>query len=90
MPKGRTHRVGAATKADLPAWLEDVLRAKGGSAAIVTICREIWQRYEPELRFSGDLFYTWQYDVRWAAHKLREAGIMKPDEESPTGVWELA
>ncbi|SDW39046.1 hypothetical protein SAMN05444006_10397 [Allgaiera indica] len=23
---------------------------------------------------SGDLFYTWQYDMRWAAQNLRGAG----------------
>jgi hypothetical protein len=78
-----------ATKADLVPWLEDVLRAKGGHARIADICREIWQRHEPELPMSGDLFFTWQYDIRWAAHKLRESGVIKPDEDSPSGVWEL-
>jgi hypothetical protein len=79
-----------ATKGDLVAWLEDALRAQGGRGTIVELCREIWQRHEPDLRLSGDLFYTWQYDIRWAAYKLRETGVLKPDAESPTGVWELA
>jgi hypothetical protein len=79
-----------ATKHDLVRWLEEVLRARGGNGTIVELSRDIWQRYEPELRFSGDLFFTWQYDVRWAAYTLREAGVMKADADSPTGVWELA
>lgn len=78
-----------ATRNDLVTWLKDALAARGGRGTIVELCREIWQQHEPELRLSGDLFFTWQYDVRWAAHRLREAGVMKSDGESPTGVWEL-
>jgi hypothetical protein len=79
-----------ATKLDLRDWVRDALRAHGGSATIVEVCRHIWQVHEPDLRLSGDLFYTWQYDVRWAAYSLRRAGTMKPDSDSPHGVWELA
>jgi hypothetical protein len=79
-----------ATKHDLVDWLEEALAAHSGRGTIVELCREIWQRHEPELRMSGDLFFTWQYEVRWAAYKLRESGRMRPDHESPTGIWELA
>ena len=49
---------------------------------------EIWEIHEKDL--SGtDLFYTWQYDYRWAATKLREKGTIKPAEDSPKGIWEL-
>ena len=78
-----------ATKHDLVGWLADALHRLGGSASIVDVCRELWQAHEPELRLSGDLFYTWQYDVRWAAYELRQNGRMKPDSESPSGIWEL-
>jgi len=33
------------------------------------------------------IFYSWQYDLRWAAHKLR--GVMLAADASPSGVWEL-
>jgi hypothetical protein len=79
-----------ATKADLVPWLEEALKARDGRGTIAELCREIWQRHEPDLRTSGDLFYTWQYDVRWAAYRLRESGVLRPDAESPAGVWELA
>ena len=39
---------------------------------------------------SGDLFYTWRYDIRWAAQTLRDSGVLKPDHEVPRGVWQLA
>ena len=78
-----------ATKHDLLDWLAAALQRLGGSATIVDVCRELWQEHEPELRLSGDLFYTWQYDVRWAAYELRKSGRMKPDSESPSGIWEL-
>lgn len=71
-------------------WLREALQARGGRASVVEASKHIWQRHEPELRALGDLFFTWQYDVRWAANKLRRSGVMKPQEMSPRGVWELA
>jgi len=35
-------------------------------------------------------FFTWQYDIRWAANLLRRSGLMKPAESSPHGLWELS
>jgi hypothetical protein len=78
-----------ATKDDLQTWVLDSLRVRGGSASLVDVCRDVWQTHEPELRLSGDLFYTWQYDIRWAAQKLRDSGALKPDNEAPRGVWQL-
>jgi len=78
-----------ATKYDLEDWVVDVLQKRGGSAPLIEICRLIWRDRESELRASGDLFYTWQYDVRWAAHRLRRRGRLRPADESPRGVWEL-
>ena len=43
------------------------VKRNGGSAGIVEICKHIWQFHEAEIRNSGDLLYTWQYDMRWAA-----------------------
>ena len=37
---------------------------------------------------SGDIFYTWQYDIRWVGTELRKLGIMKKD--SKRGIWELS
>lgn len=78
-----------ADRNDLVSWLKEALDALGGSASIVEICRHVWETRRSELERSGDLFYTWQYDIRWAATKLRQAGVIKPANESPSGVWEL-
>ena len=79
-----------ATKHDLQDWVRFALRDLGGSASLVAVAKHIWATHESELKSSGDLFFTWQYDMRWAANVLRRRGVMKPAEASPTGVWELA
>jgi len=71
-------------------WVEEALHKLGGKGTPIEVARAIWQVHEHDLRQYGDLFYTWQYDYRWAATKLRHQGRMRPAELSPTGVWELA
>ena len=74
----------------LKRWILEVLNDEPeGSAGIVEICREVWDRHEQHLRDAGPLFYTWQYDIRWAATALRKEGRLRPAEVSPKGVWEL-
>ena len=58
-----------ASKYDLEQWIIECLRARGGGATLVEICWWIWKNRENDLRDSGDLFVTWQYDVRWATIK---------------------
>lgn len=79
-----------ATKHDLTDWVAASLKRLGGSASLTMVARDIWKHNELELRSSGDLFYTWQYDMRWAANALRRKGVMKPSEVSPSGVWQLS
>ena len=79
-----------ATKEDLSGWLIEALRANNGSASIVEVCKYVWNNYENELRRSDDLFFTWQYDIRWAATRLQNKGIFRTAEASPSGIWELA
>ncbi len=79
-----------ATKEDLSGWLIEALRANNGSASIVEVCKYVWNNYENDLRRSGDLFFTWQYDIRWAATRMQNKGILRAAESSPSGIWELA
>lgn len=79
-----------ATKHDLVDWLYEALRALGGSGRIAELCKFVWEHHEKELRQSEDLFYTWQYDIRWAACQLRKSKKMKPETASPKGTWEIA
>lgn len=41
---------------------------------MIDVAKHIWANHEDELKRSGDLFYSWQYDMRWAAQNLRGAG----------------
>lgn len=79
-----------ATKEDLQQWLVEALRAQSGRGSIVELCRYVWEHHEAELRKSEDLFFTWQYDIRWAATQLRGRRVMRPAKDSPFGIWELA
>lgn len=78
-----------AKKHDLKEWIVDALKEAGGSLSYVLIAKRLWEKHELELRASGSLFYTWQYDMRWAANQLRRDKILKPVEESTKGIWEL-
>jgi hypothetical protein len=78
------------TRADFLKPVEDAVRSHGGSASLVEVARYIWENHESDLRKSGNLFYRWQYEVRWAATRLRRTGVLKPATASPKGVWELA
>lgn len=68
---------------------EGTVRELGGRGTVTDVCRVIWRRHEPELRASGDLFYTWQYDVRWAAQRLRNEGVLRQIQKGRRN-WELA
>ena len=77
------------TRKILRDWLIDALKQNGGKGKIVELCKIIWKNHEKDLLHSGELFYTWQYDVRWAATALRKDKIMKPIKKSSSGTWEL-
>ncbi len=78
------------TRDDLMNIVVEALRANGGRADVVAVSRYIWQKYEEQLRESENLLYTWQYDVRWAAHKLRGTGVLKQMHNDRRKPWELA
>lgn len=78
-----------ADKENLREWLISALKANNGKASIVDVCKFIWNNYKIELEESEDLFFTWQYDIRWAATQLRKERIMCAADQSPQGVWEL-
>ncbi|MCI5078203.1 hypothetical protein [Oricola sp.] len=77
-----------ATKGNLIDWVQMALKSAGGSASLLYVAQFIWNNYETQLR-ENDLFYTWQYDMRWAATELRRRGIMVPAEEDRRGKWTL-
>ena len=72
-------------------WVVDALREAGGTATIVFVAKYIWENHSDDLRASdNDLFYTWQYDMRWAAQRLRDNGTMAPAQTTRRGEWALS
>jgi len=47
------------------------------------------QAHGGEIKENDDLFYTWQYDLRWVAAKLREEKLLKSAQASERNVWVL-
>jgi len=74
----------------LESWIVEALGERGGSASLVQVCSTVWQRHEQDLRAAGDLFFTWQYDIRWAAQTLRDRGTLKSVDGKRNVPWELA
>lgn len=59
-------------------WIIAYLKQRGGSGWPREVSKYVWNNHESELKASGDLLYTWQYDIRWAAQQLRNEGVQKP------------
>ena len=78
-----------ASREDLQDWVVEALKSIGGTGTIVEVAKHIWDNHNSDLKESGDLFYTWQYDMRWAATKLRNSNKILPAEVSQKGEWRL-
>ncbi|RQH04755.1 hypothetical protein [Paraburkholderia dinghuensis] len=78
-----------ATRDDMKVWVVQALQASSGKGWPKDVSKFIWDNYEAELKRSGNLLYTWQYDVRWAAQSLRDAGVLKPVHGRRDLPWEL-
>jgi hypothetical protein len=75
-----------ANKAFLKDFVLEALKLNGPSS-VTEIAKFIWDYHEAELRSSGDTFYTWQYDMRWAAQSLQDEGKLL--KKGPKGTWRL-
>lgn len=74
------------TREDLCPWIVEALQRNKRRATILQVAKDIWQNHAAELQVSGDLLYKWQYDMRWAAQKLRDDRKLR---HARKGVWEL-
>lgn len=66
------------------------LEHHGGMATTIEVAEFIWANYEQELQRSGDLFFRWQYVMRWSATTLRKDGVMLDAADCERGTWALA
>lgn len=80
------------SRAVLVDWVEDALKSLGGSSSILQVAKEVYRRNAYTLTQEDNLFYTWQYDMRWAAQKLRDQGKLDNSETNADlkkGQWKL-
>jgi hypothetical protein len=73
----------------LQLWVVEAIKSLGGKGRLVDVAKVIWTQHHTDLEAMGDHFYTWQYDMRWCATRLRKLGILKDTSESQKGLWEL-
>ncbi len=69
-------------------WLVEALESLGGSGSVLEVSQEVWRLHQREIESTGDLLYSWQYDLRWAATALRKTGVLA--ENSRGEPWTLA
>lgn len=77
----------AMTMDDLKEAVFQAVVSLGGKAKLIEIAKQVWADHEIDLRDSGDRFYKWQYEMRWAAKTLRDEGRFAPADGSPKGIW---
>jgi hypothetical protein len=77
------------TRESMKEWIVEYLKTQNGSAWSREVSKYIWDNYESDLKASGVILYTWQYDPRWAAQQLRYDGILKPVNRRRDLPWEL-
>lgn len=74
-------------RSSLAPLIVEALRTHSGSARIHEIGKYIWDNYESELRSSGNFFYKWQYELRWASDYLVHQNTIR--KGPPKGVWHI-
>ena len=77
------------TRDQLALLVEESLKCLEGAAPLVEVAKDVWKHHEAQLRASCDLFYTWQYDMRWAAQRLWDAHKLAYAKKDRQQVWQL-
>lgn len=78
-----------ANKQVLQSWVLEALSALGGSGSVLEVSKQVWRLHGTDMVEAGDLFYTWQYDIRWAAQQLRNTGVLEKLDGDRSGIWRL-
>ena len=78
-----------AFREHLKDWVREALGKLGGEATINDVARQIWLDHETDLKNSGEYFYSWQYDMRWAAQRLRDKGKLGLRTVGAKSLWVL-
>lgn len=82
--------MSAKTRKDLCDWIVEALNDLNGSAQIKMVRKHIWDHHGSEIVSSGNLHFTWNEDVMWAATQLRAKGTLKNAKATSKNVWALS
>ena len=77
------------TRDHLKVWVYEAIQHHGGEARLLDVAKYIWHNHERELQDSGDLFFKWQYDMRWAANVLRHENKLLRPKDTKRGYWAI-
>jgi hypothetical protein len=75
---------------DIQPWIIDALRENGGNATITQVAKHVWEHHKEDISKDEFALYNWQYEMRWAAGKLRKTRQLKAAAASTRGTWFLA
>lgn len=70
-------------------WINDALSSLGGEGTIIDIAKYIWTHHERDLREKDDLFFTWQYQMRWAAQHMQKDKKLLKTKSGNKAIWKL-
>jgi hypothetical protein len=73
----------------LQLWVREALGDLGGQGLILDVAKHVWANHETDLKNSDDAFYSWQYDIRWAANQMRRAGKLGLTTAGSKSIWVL-
>ncbi len=77
-------------KADLPLYVLRCLQHLDGRGTVLEVSKKFYELFSGELTEAEDLFYTWQYDIRWAATELRKNDLLlKSSNVGEKNLWIL-
>ncbi|MBD9660766.1 hypothetical protein IB226_14935 [Pantoea sp. PNT03] len=78
------------TREIMKEWIIEALNSMNGIGWPRDVAKYVWDNYEGHLRESGDMLYTWQYDLRWAAQSLRDNNKLKAVNKRTDMPWEIS
>ncbi|MDB5680647.1 MAG: uncharacterized protein JWO16_452 [Sphingomonas bacterium] len=73
----------------LKLWVREALGQLGSEGLILDVMKQVWAVHQTDITQSGDGFYTWQYDIRWAADELRKEGALGLRKAGAKSIWIL-
>ncbi len=73
----------------LQLWVREALGELGGEGYILDVVKRVWANHENDIQQAGDAFFSWQYDIRWAANQLRRTGSLGLRTVGSKSVWVL-